>query len=154
MKSAARAIFGITLAGILSSAFGGAAADLPQNPSANNAPIPKRGGTLHLASIFNVNSLDPAGTTNGLSMQALILLYDGLSLVEIRANRVLLIDGCLQRPGSSPRKTLTELLKMQAEAGLAELLTDHGVRVHTRRRVAAVIDLRHDLVAEMSDLIV
>jgi Mrp family chromosome partitioning ATPase len=52
----------------------------------------------------------------------------GLSLVEIRANRVLLLDGCLQQhPGggaSARRKTLTELLKLSSEAGLAELLTD------------------------------
>jgi Mrp family chromosome partitioning ATPase len=49
----------------------------------------------------------------------------GLSMVEIRANRVLLVDGCLQQfPGRSRGKTLTELLKLQSEAGLAELLTD------------------------------
>ena len=45
--------------------------------SADDAP-PRRGGTLHLASVFNVTSLDPAGLTQGLSMQALILLFDGL----------------------------------------------------------------------------
>jgi Mrp family chromosome partitioning ATPase len=49
----------------------------------------------------------------------------GLSLVEIRANRVLLLDGCLQQhPHGNSRRTLTELLKLSSEAGLAELLTD------------------------------
>ncbi|HUO10646.1 MAG TPA: CpsD/CapB family tyrosine-protein kinase [Phycisphaerae bacterium] len=43
----------------------------------------------------------------------------GLSLVEIRANRVLLIDGCMHESASP---SLTALLKMQPEHGLAELL--------------------------------
>ncbi len=43
----------------------------------------------------------------------------GLSLVEIRANRVLLIDACMH-PSSSP--SLTDLLKLSPEQGLAELL--------------------------------
>jgi capsular exopolysaccharide synthesis family protein len=43
----------------------------------------------------------------------------GLSLVEIRANRVLLIDGCMH-PSTSP--SLTDLLKLTPEQGLAELL--------------------------------
>ncbi len=46
----------------------------------------------------------------------------GLSLVEIRANRVLLIDGCMEEEHAS-RPSLTSLLKMQSERGLAELLS-------------------------------
>jgi receptor protein-tyrosine kinase len=46
----------------------------------------------------------------------------GLSLVEVKANRVLLIDGCLPRGGRTGRRTLSGLLKLQSESGLAELL--------------------------------
>jgi Mrp family chromosome partitioning ATPase len=47
----------------------------------------------------------------------------GLSLVEIRANRVLLIDGCLH-PTRNP--SLTQLLHLQPEKGFAELLAAPG----------------------------
>ena len=45
----------------------------------------------------------------------------GLSLVEIHANRVLLIDGCLSADERHP--SLSALLKMTGERGLAEMLT-------------------------------
>ena len=43
----------------------------------------------------------------------------GLSLVEVRSNRVLLLDGCLHPSG---RPSLTQLLHLEQEKGLAELL--------------------------------
>jgi Mrp family chromosome partitioning ATPase len=43
-----------------------------------------------------------------------------LSLVEIRSNRVLLVDGCLH--AARLHATLTNLLHLQSEPGLAELL--------------------------------
>ena len=48
----------------------------------------------------------------------------GLSLVEIRANRVLLIDACMH-PSTSP--SLTDLHKLSPEQGLAELLLTSDV---------------------------
>lgn len=39
---------------------------------------PRRGGTLHLASVFDARNLDPAAPMDGLAMQAVILLFDGL----------------------------------------------------------------------------
>lgn len=47
------------------------------------------------------------------------LLNLGLSLVELRANRVLLVDGCLEAGG---RASLSSLLKLPAAKGLAELI--------------------------------
>jgi Mrp family chromosome partitioning ATPase len=44
----------------------------------------------------------------------------GLSLAEVRGNRVLLIDGCLH---PTRHASLTQLLHLQAEKGFAELLT-------------------------------
>jgi Mrp family chromosome partitioning ATPase len=46
----------------------------------------------------------------------------GLSLVEVRANRVLLIDGCLTR-ASGRRRGLTDVLKLHGQPGLVDLLT-------------------------------
>jgi Mrp family chromosome partitioning ATPase len=43
----------------------------------------------------------------------------GLSLVELRANRVLLVDGCLE-PGG--RRSLSSMLNLPAAQGLAELV--------------------------------
>jgi ABC-type transport system substrate-binding protein len=45
--------------------------------SVDGAP-PRRGGTLRLASVFDVRNLDPAGPSDGLTMQAQLLLFDGL----------------------------------------------------------------------------
>ncbi len=42
-----------------------------------NAP-PRHGGTLHLASVYDIRSLDPAGPTDGGASQALLLMFDGL----------------------------------------------------------------------------
>jgi Mrp family chromosome partitioning ATPase len=47
----------------------------------------------------------------------------GLSLAEVRANRVLLIDGCLHAGPNRAGGTLTNLMHLQPEIGLAELLT-------------------------------
>ncbi len=47
----------------------------------------------------------------------------GLSLAEIRANRVLLVDGGLHASAGGG-DSLTALLKLHAEPGLAELLLD------------------------------
>jgi Mrp family chromosome partitioning ATPase len=43
----------------------------------------------------------------------------GLSLVEVRANRVLLVDGCLEAGG---RASLSSLLRLPAAKGIAELV--------------------------------
>lgn len=70
----------------------GAAAALVAMPlgcnSALRAPIdgahgdddatPRRGGTLRLASLYDVRNLDPALPMDGLKMQAVTLLFDGL----------------------------------------------------------------------------
>jgi len=61
--------------------------------------------------------LTSAKSGEGKTVTALNL---GLSLVEVRANRVLLVDGCL---GSNRRRPgLTDLLRLGSERGLAELL--------------------------------
>lgn len=39
---------------------------------------PRRGGTLHLATPFDVRNLDPAGPTDGLASQVMLLVFDGL----------------------------------------------------------------------------
>src|SRR5215472_2450111 len=48
--------------------------------SGSDAPdrAPRRGGTLHLASFADVRNLDPAGPSDGLSVQAQHLLFAGL----------------------------------------------------------------------------
>jgi ABC-type transport system substrate-binding protein len=66
------------LVGILLTALGGAAADLPRNPSATGAPIPRRGGTLRLALVSDVASLDAALAFDTISEPFLFLLYQGL----------------------------------------------------------------------------
>ena len=90
----------IILVGVLTGVIGMAAADLPQNPSATNAPlpkrggmlrsatvidrrytnapIPKRGGTLRLALPTDLTSLDPALAFDAISLPFLMLLYQGL----------------------------------------------------------------------------
>lgn len=57
---------------------GAVAGELPQNPSAPNTPIPKRGGILRLALPTDVNSLDPALAFDAVSQPFLMLLYEGL----------------------------------------------------------------------------
>ncbi len=47
------------------------------------------------------------------------LLNLGLSLVEVRAHRVLLVDGCLEAGG---RRSLSSLLNVSAAKGIAELV--------------------------------
>jgi ABC-type transport system substrate-binding protein len=48
-------------------------------PSAHEGdPTPRRGGTLRLASSFDITNLDPAGPSNGLAHQATLLIFDGL----------------------------------------------------------------------------
>ena len=39
---------------------------------------PRQGGTLHLASSNDIRNLDPAGPLDGLAMQVVPLLFDGL----------------------------------------------------------------------------
>jgi oligopeptide transport system substrate-binding protein len=63
---------------VLLGAFGAAAGDLPPNPSAANAPIPKRCGTLRLALPTDVSSLDPALGFDTISLPFLLMLYQGL----------------------------------------------------------------------------
>lgn len=52
-------------------------APLPSDGSPDDAP-PRRGGTLHLASVFDLRNLDPAAPSDGLASQAMLLLFDGL----------------------------------------------------------------------------
>ncbi len=52
------------------------------------ADAPARGGTLHLASFTDMRSLDPATGPDGLAMQAVTLLYDGLVDIDRGSNVV------------------------------------------------------------------
>ena len=47
-------------------------------PAGEQGANPRRGGTLRLASGLDIRNLDPAGPTDGLAMQALLLMFDGL----------------------------------------------------------------------------
>jgi ABC-type transport system substrate-binding protein len=78
MRFVERAIFGISMGGILLGAVGGGAADLALNPSATNVLVPKRGGTLRLALPTDVSSLDPALAFDTISEPFIMLLYQGL----------------------------------------------------------------------------
>jgi ABC-type transport system substrate-binding protein len=73
-----RAIRGTMLGGILLCAFVGKATDAPQNNSANNSLIPKRGGTLRLALPTDVTSLDADLAFDTISEPFIMLLYQGL----------------------------------------------------------------------------
>jgi len=47
-------------------------------PGAGADAAPRRGGTLHLASAFDIRNLDPAGPADGLATQAVQLLFAGI----------------------------------------------------------------------------
>jgi ABC-type transport system substrate-binding protein len=47
-------------------------------PAAHDDDTPRRGGTLHLASFGDIRNLDPAGSSDGLSGEAIQLLYAGI----------------------------------------------------------------------------
>lgn len=55
----------------------------------------------------------------------------GLAMAEVRANRVLLVDGHMLATGSCGRRTLTEMLSLQRESGLAEYLAAPADEVRT-----------------------
>lgn len=60
-------------------ACGCASAPVPPQPSAGtDEAAPRRGGTLHLASFADINTLDPAVTTDALAQQPVELLFAGL----------------------------------------------------------------------------
>jgi len=50
----------------------------PQPTGDSSESTPRRGGTLHLASVNDIRNLDPAGPTDGLASQALTLMFEGL----------------------------------------------------------------------------
>jgi ABC-type transport system substrate-binding protein len=50
----------------------------PQPTARTDDAHPRRGGVLHLASPNDMRGLDPAGVTDGLISQALLLIFDGL----------------------------------------------------------------------------
>lgn len=59
--------------------WGCASAPVPPQPSAGtDEAAPRRGGTLHLASFADINTLDPAVTTDALAQQPVELLFAGL----------------------------------------------------------------------------
>ncbi len=73
---------GLASAGVLLLAMplactGGLRAPIPAAHDESYA-TPRHGGTLRLASVFDVRNLDPAGPMDGLAMQAILLLFDGL----------------------------------------------------------------------------
>jgi len=78
LRRPAHAILGLLLGGILLCASGLGAADLPPTNAGSGFPVPRRGGTLRLALPSDVSSLDPARAFDTISMQFLMLVYQGL----------------------------------------------------------------------------
>lgn len=50
----------------------------PQPAAGTDESHPRHGGTLHLASPYDIRNLDPGGLTDGLASQAMLLMFDGL----------------------------------------------------------------------------
>ncbi len=57
-------------------------------PSAHDDETARRGGVLRLASYADITQLDPAGNVNGLALQAVHLLFEGLVDYDARARIV------------------------------------------------------------------
>jgi ABC-type transport system substrate-binding protein len=73
---ASRAAAALALAAMALGCHGSLSAPIPAEHG-DDAP-PRRGGTLHLASLKDIRGLDPAGPTEGLAVQPIHLIFAGL----------------------------------------------------------------------------
>jgi ABC-type transport system substrate-binding protein len=77
LLSAGVACAGVLLLATPLACSGGLRAPIPAAHDEGDA-TPRPGGTLHLATVFDARNLDPAAPMDGLALQAVLLLFDGL----------------------------------------------------------------------------